>query len=94
MPAPRGNNNASVGKEWTDAIRYAVANYEKGTIKRGQALKAIAKSLVERAIAGDKDAWQEIGNRYDGKPVQAIAGTGDKGEIIVEIVKFANSTTS
>lgn len=74
MPAPRGNQNATKGKEWTEAIRYALKSYEKDEIKRGAALKEIAKKVVEKALDGDKDSWQEIGNRLDGKPAQAITG--------------------
>lgn len=75
MPAPKGNSNARKGTEWKDAIKYALANYEDlGRIERGQALKAIAKKMIEQAIDGDKDARKEIGERLDGKAVQAISG--------------------
>lgn len=85
MPAPKGNQNAAKGKEWTDALRYALKNYAADKIKRGMALKAIAKKVVEKALDGDRDSIQEIGNRLDGKPVQAIEGTGENGEIIVGV---------
>lgn len=84
--APHGNQNASKGKEWSDAIRHALLTYEDEEIERKQALNAIAKKLVEKAIAGDKDATQEIGNRLDGKPTQAIEGAGEDGEHIVKII--------
>lgn len=74
MAAPLGNENAKKGKEWNEAIRYALANYENDTVQRGKALKAIAKKLIEKALDGDKDSIQEIGNRLDGKPAQTIAG--------------------
>lgn len=82
--APTGNNNAGKGKEWNDALRYALANFETEKIERGQALKAIAKKVVEKAVEGDKDAIQEIGNRLDGKPAQAIVGP-EGGPLAVEI---------
>lgn len=92
MAAPEGNNNAGKGKEWKDALRYALANYEDNQVQRGTALKAIAKKIVIKALEGEYPAIQEIGNRIDGKPVQAIEGTGDNGEIPLSVaVKFINS---
>lgn len=84
--AQLGNKNAAKGKDWTDAIRLALKTYSADKIKRGHALRKIAEKLVEKAVDGDKDAWQEIGNRLDGKPVQAIEGTGEGGALTV-IVK-------
>lgn len=78
--APTGNLNSSKGRLWTDAIRHALLTYEDDKIKRKQALSAIAKKLVKDAINGDKDSWQEIGNRLDGKPAQTIHGPGEEGE--------------
>lgn len=72
--AVKGNRNAAKGKDWHDAIRYALATYEDDYVKRGTALKEIAKTVVRLAIGGDKDAYQEVGNRLDGKPVQAVEG--------------------
>lgn len=74
MAAPRGNQNAAKGKEWADALRLALKTYEATGVERGRALRKIAETVVEKAINGDKDAWQEIGNRLDGKPAQAIVG--------------------
>jgi hypothetical protein len=91
-----GNTNGSKGKPWADAIRYALLNYESKElkIKRGQALKAIARKVVEAALSGDDDAIDEIANRMDGKPVQAIEGTGENGAITVTVNKFADNTPS
>jgi hypothetical protein len=33
--------------------------------------------VVEKAIAGDKDATKEIGDRLDGKPAQSVDIAGD-----------------
>ncbi len=74
MAAPLGNSNAAKGKEWREALRYALASYEDEKVERGQALKAIAKVVVQKAVEGDKDSIQEIGNRLDGKPAQSIVG--------------------
>lgn len=89
--APEGNHNAAKGREWTEAIRHALLTYESDKIERKQALKAIAMRLVEKAIEGEKDAWQEIGNRLDGKPAQIIAGDADSPPVkfsgVVELVR-------
>lgn len=83
MPAPKGNSNAAKGKDWENALRWALENYSGGKVKRGEALRAIATKVVKKAITGNKDMVQEIGCRLDGKPVQAVSGTGEHGELIV-----------
>lgn len=92
--APVGNNNAGKNKPWAEALRNALATYEEGGIKAKQALKQIAKVTVQQALAGDKDARKEIAERLDGKPVQAIEGTGPDGALTIEIVKFACKDSS
>ena len=74
--APISNQNARKGKLWTDAIRRALAVYEDDQVKRGQALSKIALRLVKDALNGDKAAWQEIGNRLDGKPTEHLEHSG------------------
>jgi len=79
VAAPLGNQNAAKAKRWQDALNKALARYstEDGKIKAGEALDKVAETVVGKALAGDKDAWQEIGNRLDGKPAQAIIGGND-----------------
>lgn len=81
MGAPVGNQNAKKAKRWQDALVKALARYQSadGKIQAGQALDKLAEKVVEEALAGSKDAWQEIGNRLDGKPAQAIIG-GDEDD--------------
>ena len=72
--APKGSRNKAKGTEWSDQLRWALANYtnaESG-IARGQALRAIAEKVVEQAVGGEWKAIEEIGNRLDGKPAQTI----------------------
>ena len=80
--APIGNKNATKAKPWRDALDKAIKQYENNTgpdpIKRGQVLSRIAKKVIENAMAGDKDAWQEIGNRLDGRPAQSVTVMGDE----------------
>lgn len=68
MAAPSGNQNAKKGKAWFDALR-------KECVQRN-ALEDIAKVVVEKALAGEQWAIQEIGNRMDGKPAQALEHSG------------------
>ena len=41
-------------------------------------LTRVAEQVVEEALAGDRDAWKEIGDRMDGKPAQAIVGGSEE----------------
>jgi hypothetical protein len=51
-------------------------------------LLKIADSVVQRALEGDREAWQEIAQREDGKPRQdmTMAGDEDGGPIRHEFV--------
>lgn len=71
MAAPVGNTNAAKGKAWFDALR-------KECVQR-KALEDIAKVVVDKALAGEVWAIQEIGNRLDGKPAQAVQLGGEDG---------------
>jgi hypothetical protein len=88
MPAPIGNKNKNKGSDWVDSLRYALANYETADIKRGHALKAIARKVVEKALDGDKDSILELGNRLDGKPNVSVDVTQT-----LEIIRTAAEMT-
>lgn len=64
-----GNRNSTKGKAWFDALR-------KECVQK-DALQKIAAVVVEKAIAGEPWAIQEVGNRFDGKPAQAVELSGD-----------------
>lgn len=85
--APLGNDNAAKNKPWAEALRKALIQYESKDIKQGEALAKVAAVTVELALAGDKDARQEIGNRLDGKPHQTVAAEID-ASVTVEVVRF------
>lgn len=72
MPAPIGNQNAKVGREWREALRRAMAHKADGDYRN--TLLRIAGAVVDKALEGEAVAWQEIANREDGKPTQAISG--------------------
>jgi hypothetical protein len=68
--AQPGNQNASKGKPWGDALDKALKQYEdkKAGIERGHALLKIANKTIAMALEGDQAAIKEIGDRLDGKP--------------------------
>ena len=75
--AQPGNDNAHKGAEWHHALKRAMARKVKSTTFR-DGLDKVADVVVAQAIDdGDRTAWQEIGNRMDGKPGQAVVITGD-----------------
>lgn len=71
-----GNQNARKGFEWSNAIRNVLENYETSSIKRGLALREIARKVVEMALEGDHKAIEEIGNRIEGKAPQTVSIEG------------------
>lgn len=80
MPAgaPKGNTNSSKSNRlWADTIRRVV------TQGKTDKLRKIAEKLVEMAEKGDMAAIKEVGDRIDGRSVQAIEGTGDDGAFLV-----------
>ncbi len=90
MPGTIGNQNARRAKELRDALNYVLNNFENSAVKKGQALRAIGRKLVEMALAGNLAAIKEIGDRIDGKPAQEIMGE-DGGPLQAAItVSFRN----
>ena len=82
--APKGNTNAKRGHLWRDALERALARQVKDgdkTIEKG--LDPIADKVVKAAVNGEKDAWQEIANRLDGKHAQAITLAGDEDKPVI-----------
>lgn len=87
--APIGSRNAAKpldhkSKKWAETLRRALLSDDS------KKLRQMADTLIEIAIAGDVQAIKEIGDRIDGKAVQAITGelTGD---ITVEIVRYGTA---
>lgn len=81
------NHTANFHK-FKDALRHALIHYEDNKVKKGQALRHIANSLIHVAIHGSErdrmSAIKELADRLDGKPAQAV--TSPEGEPIT-IVK-------
>ena len=82
MAAPLGNTNGAGRHEWSDAVR-------KELISSG-GLKKAAKKLVSLACEGDVRALKEVGDRMDGKAIQAIEGKLDTVLTIVQVTFGSN----
>ena len=72
MGRPIGSVNRE--KPFTDMLRVALLS------GGGRRLRVIAEALAEKAEQGDLQAIQQIGDRLDGKPSQAI----ERGDVPVE----------
>lgn len=97
--APKGNQNAKKHGIWKRSLEAALerfakkhadktAHYDLKDLKdRGLAL--VADEVVARAAAGDRDCWQEIANRLDGKVAQAVIAMGDEdgGPVRIERIE-------
>lgn len=83
--APAGNNNAGKAKRWREALNKALIRYTNAHVEQnaalqcqaGEALDKIAMNVVHRAVYGDLECTEEIANRLDGRPAQAITGGED-----------------
>ena len=81
--APIGNTNAVKTKVWTDAIRRAIERRSK--MRKVDALDELAEHLLAKCDERDMVALRELGDRLEGKPVQAIAGMGEGGALTIII---------
>ncbi len=71
-------------KPWADALRAALSELDADGVKK---LRKVAQAMVNKALDGDVSAIREIGDRLDGKAVQAIASE-DGGPLQIQIVRF------
>lgn len=82
MGAPVGNQNAASAKEWQQSLRRAMARKADGDFRI--TLDRIADRVVDSALDGDRESWQEIANRLDGKPAQSV-DVGNKDDAAFRI---------
>lgn len=85
--APLGNQNAAIGKRYRRALERALA-HEHGSVDDG--LLALAKVRLAKALEGDADAGKEIGDRFDGRPAQAV--TGEDGGPVELTISWATGS--
>jgi hypothetical protein len=71
-----GNKKANI---WFNAIQRAIKRREESD---PQALERLADVLLNKASEGDMAAIKELGDRLDGKAVQATTISGPDGEAI------------
>lgn len=76
MGAPVGNTNRKSAKKWRDSLTRALARASEGA-GFDAGLDRVADHVVTEALRGERWAIEEIGNRIDGKPAQAIVGDDD-----------------
>ena len=75
-----GNPNpANNGRPWKAAIARALARAEADG--KFTDLNKLADKLLEKAAEGDMAALKELGDRLDGRSVQAIAGADGTGPV-------------
>ena len=74
-------------KAWREALKREIESRAAAGAedKLADGLAKIAKTVVNNAELGDKDSWQEIGNRLDGKVPQALIG-GDEEDAPIRTV--------
>jgi len=80
--APEGNTNAAKGRRWRNAIETALKKRSKADAQA--ALVELAEKLLQKAEEGEGWALKELGDRYDGKPAQAIIG-GDEDDPAIKV---------
>lgn len=76
MAAPVGNQNAVKAKPWAAALTRALER--RSLVEQKAGLDQLADKLIDSCLEGNLGALQELGNRLDGKPAQALTVSGDE----------------
>ncbi len=71
MAAPHTNNGYKSEKKWRDALLRA-GNRRSDGKGSPKMLELVADKCFSEALKGEGWATKEIGDRYDGKPVQGV----------------------
>lgn len=82
-----GNQNAAKGRMWRDAIQRALRKRSKSD--QVEALDELAEQFLDAVRKGDITAFKELGDRLDGRPMQALEHSGPDGGAIpakVEVI--------
>lgn len=94
--APKGLRTRARAAEWADAIKWALSHYYdqetalSKVLPSRRALLEMALGVVRRGIDGNHEEWQEVGNRLDGKPRQAVELSGvneEPLEVLVNVIE-------
>ena len=83
MAAPKGNQNAAKSRLVTDAIRKSIVQNKGVQLRKG--VKALMKSFAD----GEPWAIEQVMNRLEGKPAQAVSveGAGENGEHLIQVIR-------
>lgn len=79
--APIGNDNASKGKPWRDALDRAIKQDD------GKRLRGAAEKLLDAADAGEPWAVKELADRLDGKAAQSATISNPDGSSLLTGIK-------
>ncbi len=77
--APVGNKNAEKKN------RIVGETLRKVALQNPDKLRAACEKLLDKAAEGDIHAFKEFRDTLDGKPIQAIEGTGKDGAILLSV---------
>ena len=93
--APKGNRNTFKGNEWSKALKRSFARMSAANkdvrVSWRRGLDKAADQVTQAAVEGNKDAWQEIANRIEGRPGQSIIVAGDPNNpISLKAIGFAD----
>jgi len=80
--APTGNQNGKKGKLFYDALRIALVQEDR------KSLRKITDKLVKAAEEGDAWAVKEIMDRMDGKPVNTTELSNTEGNVFKMVVAW------
>jgi hypothetical protein len=72
--APIGNQNATRGRVWRQAIERALERRSKSRADGIAEIDALADQLLTLVAQGDLQALKEFGDRIEGRPAQTIGG--------------------
>jgi hypothetical protein len=92
QPGQSGNPGGRAReKPWRDALMRAIKRREPlNRDEKPQYIDLMAEAIVLKAAAGDVPAAHEIGDRVDGKAVQAIANDDESGEpFVIKVMRGA-----
>lgn len=80
--APTGNQNGKKGKLFYDALRLALVQEDR------KSLRKITDKLIKAAEEGDAWAVKEIMDRMDGKPVNTTELSNTEGNVFKMVVAW------
>lgn len=84
--AQPGNKNNVKAKIWSDALRRHITQNPKDLVLAAQA-------LLDKAKEGDVAALKELGDRLEGKSMQAVTLSGDSENPLITLLQINSVST-